>query len=167
MAKIVSYITFDGHLRNNLSGFYLSSSDWNVLRDFENIVTRKFGLTPHYEKGTGFGVSYKCRFYNSKVARFLSSIGVPNGDKMLTPFSVPDWIKRDPRLSRAYLIIAFQCEGWIHKRRHFDSYAVAIHMNKSEQFLSNGLCLKLLELRLQTFRFALLICARTGIKQSP
>lgn len=139
LAKIVSYVTFDGHLGKDLNRFYLSSGDWKVLKDFENIVTRKFGLIPRYEKGTGFGFSYKCRFYNSKVARFLFSVGAPKGDKMLTPFSIPNWIKEDSRFSKVYLTTAFQCEGWIHKNSHFESYIVALHMNKSEELLSDGM----------------------------
>jgi len=103
LAKIVSYLTFDGHLRKNLNSFYLSSADFDTLKNFEELVVEKFRLTPHYEKGTGFGESHKCKFSNTRTGKLLFQVGVPKGDKMLCAFRVPAWIKASREYSRAYL----------------------------------------------------------------
>lgn len=138
LAKIVSYITFDGHLRNNLGNFYLSSASSDPLNDFENLVSEKFALNAIYENGMGYGKSKKCRFYSALVSRFLYSCGAPKGDKMVTPFSVPKWIKENDVFSKAYLSIAFQCEGWIHKNNKYNSYGISFKMNKTEELFQNG-----------------------------
>ncbi|OIO26303.1 hypothetical protein AUJ14_02205 [Candidatus Micrarchaeota archaeon CG1_02_55_22] len=139
LAKLVSYVTFDGHLCKMLSYFYLSSSNPAALEDFRKIVEKKFGLTPRYEAGMGFGKSTKCKFSNSAAARFLHAAGAPKGDKMLTPFRVPEWIKNDREYSRVYLSVAFQCEGYVHKNNLFDSFYVGFQLNKAEELLGDGL----------------------------
>jgi len=139
IAKIVSYVTFDGHLSKKLCHFYLSSSNQAALDEFELLVQRKFALMPHLEAGMGFGKSTKYKFYNSEASRALFAAGAPKGDKMLTPFRVPAWIKCNPDFCRAYLSIAFQCEGYIHPNAKYRSYLVAMSLNKSIRILSDGI----------------------------
>jgi len=139
LAKIVAYVTFDGHLGKNLGRFYLSSSNDDAIEDFRKLVKKKFGLIPRYEAGMGYGKSTKCIFGSSPVARFLNSIGAPKGNKVLTVFRVPAWIKADDEFSRAYLSVAFQCEGYVHKSRYFNSFDVAFHINKCVDLLDNGI----------------------------
>ena len=58
---------------------------------------------------------------------------------MLVPFRVPAWIKTNRVFSKAYLLIAFQCEGWISKSTSFNSYLVSFHLNKDELLLDDGI----------------------------
>jgi len=110
LAKLVSYVTFDGHLAKTVRRFYLSSSEKEPLEDFEKLVRLKFGLETKREKGTGFGESTKSYVYNAVAARKLREAGAPAGDKMLTPFRVPTWIKENPEYSRAYLAWHFNAK---------------------------------------------------------
>ena len=45
LAKIISYITFDGHLFANLRGFFASSNNIEDLLIFESWVIEQFNIT--------------------------------------------------------------------------------------------------------------------------
>ena len=139
LAKIISYLTFDGHLRKNIREFYLSSSSLETLKTFEEIVAKNFHLKGTYETGSGFGKSYKCWFRNAKASRVLFRLGAPNGDKMISAFTVPAWIKDDEALAREYLRVAFGCEAGIRKRANAVSYEIYFKLYKAEELLDSGL----------------------------
>lgn len=90
LAKLVSYLTFDGHLSEDLKCFYLSSKYKEVLSNFEKLVYKKFKIEGRIEKGTGHGESYKYRIFNSEACKFLCKIGVPKGNKVLKQFLIPN-----------------------------------------------------------------------------
>lgn len=136
MVRVVSYLTFDGHLTEDLSNFYLSSKNIKTLKEFENIVKRKFLIIGRFEEGNGFGLCYKYRVFNSSICRLLLEIGTPNGNKMIKEFSIPSWIKKNKELSREYLRIAFYCEGgfWFEKEIPKIRFGIC----KSKDKLENG-----------------------------
>ena len=135
LTRIVSYLTFDGHLAEDLKCFYLSSKRKEMLKDFEKLVSDKFNLKGRYEKGTGYGESYKYRVFNSKIAKSLHSIGTPKGSKVNKSFLVPEWIKENPKLSRTYLDVAFQCEGGFWKEGKY--LKIKFGVGKNEALLEN------------------------------
>ena len=96
LAKILSYITFDGHLALSERMFYFSSSKIKELDDFKNIVNAEFGITGKIIKTpNSFGTSYRYLLMNSHVSRLLRLIGTPKGAKIKMRFGVPEWIARD------------------------------------------------------------------------
>jgi len=117
LAKIVSYITFDGHLAEDLKCFYLCSKDKEMLFDFEKLILKKFKVSGRFEKRIGIGESYKYRVFNREICKFLEKAGAPRGNKTAKIFSIPAWIKTDKEFSRIYIKTAFDCEGsvWIEK----------------------------------------------------
>ena len=135
LAKLVSYLTFDGHLSEDLKCFYLSSKSKDTLLEFEKTVYRKFVMQGKLEIGTGYGESYKYRIFNTKICRFLEKIGVPKGNKVTKSFLIPNWIKNDKGLSREYLRTAFDCEGsiWFEKQPK-----IRFGFFKTKGILSNG-----------------------------
>lgn len=138
LAQLVSFITFDGHLHKDLKGFYIVSKDKQILNEFKDLIKRKFGVIGIYEKGTGYGEAYKYRIFNTKISKFLCSIGVPKGDKMVTKFDIPDWVKDNKVYAKEYLKIAFYCEGSRFKKTK-NTETIRINLNKSEELLDNGL----------------------------
>jgi hypothetical protein len=118
LSKLVSYLTFDGHLAKDLSCFYLSSKHKEVLSVFEDIVFRKFNIKGRLEENDGYNKTHKYRVFNAQVCRFFEQIGVPKGSKVTKSFLIPDWIKKDKELSMYYLQVAFDCEGsiWFEKQ---------------------------------------------------
>ena len=136
LAKLISYLTFDGHLAKDLKCFYLSSKNKDTLSDFEKIINRKFDISGRIEKGMGYGESYKYRVFNRKICRFLEKIGTPKGSKVTKNFLIPNWIKNNKELSREYLRVAFDCEGsiWFEKQPK-----IRFGMCKIEELLENGI----------------------------
>src|SRR3989338_3723516 len=93
LVKLVSFLTFDGHLYKN-----------------------KFGLNGNYRlKADGFGKSVNYRVYSKELGNFLNKVGTPKGDKMLVSFDIPDWIKKNKEFAKEYLKVAFYCEGCKYK----------------------------------------------------
>ncbi len=135
LVKLVSYLTFDGHLAEDLKCFYLSSKDKDTLLDFEKIVYRKFKIKGRLEKGMGYGESYKYRIFSRNICRFLEKIGVPKGAKVTKNFLISNWIKNNKEFSRNYLKIAFDCEGsiWFEKQPK-----IRFGICKIEESLDNG-----------------------------
>src|SRR3989344_2812022 len=142
LAKIVSYLTFDGHLHKDLSGFLLSSKDPITFKDFNNCVNKQFNINFYkIQEVMHWGyLSYSIRYFNTNVSKFLYLIGTPKGDKMITKFNVPDWIRKNKRFSKEYLKIAYYCEGHKEKRSK-NSYRIQFNINKCEEILSNGITL--------------------------
>ena len=135
LVKLVSYLTFDGHLAEDLKCFYLSSKDKDTLLDFEKTVYKKFKIKGRLERGTVPSECYKYRVCNSKTCRFLESIGVPKGCKVKKQFLIPKWIKEDIEFCREYLTIAFDCEGsiWFEKQPK-----IRFGVCKVKELLDNG-----------------------------
>ncbi|MAG19854.1 hypothetical protein CL618_00265 [archaeon] len=138
LTRIISYLTFDGHLYKDLRGFYLSSKNFKILKDFKDTTYKKFNLKGTYQRGTGYGESYKYRIFNLKAGKLLNRLGTPNGDKMLIKFDIPEWIKKDKKLSREYLRIAFLCEGSKYKHSK-NTERIKFNLNKTEELLDEGL----------------------------
>lgn len=138
LVTLIVYLTADGHLYKDLKGFYFSSKDKKFLEYLAKIVHRKFGLRGKYVKGNGYGESYKYLVFNKPVTLFLKNKGIPAGDKMLTPFNVPKWIKNNKKFSKQYLKILFYCEGSKYKQSK-NTEAIKINFNKSEKLLKNAL----------------------------
>ncbi|MBW2984138.1 hypothetical protein KY361_03430 [Candidatus Woesearchaeota archaeon] len=135
LVRLVSYLTFDGHLAEDLKCFYLSSKNRDALSDFEKVVYRKFKIKGRLEERSGYGESHKYRVFKVDIGRFLEKIGVPKGSKVTKSFLIPKWIKIDKELSREYLRIAFDCEGsiWFEKQAK-----IRFGMCKIEELIDNG-----------------------------
>lgn len=138
MVTIIAYLTADGHLYKDLKGFNFYSRDKKFLEHLANIVYRKFGLKGIYGEGSGYGKCFRYKVFNKQITLFLKDSGVPAGDKMLTSFDVPKWIKDNKRFSKEYLRILFYCEGSRYKHSK-NTEVIKINFNKSEKILQNGI----------------------------
>jgi hypothetical protein len=138
LVKIIAYLNCDGHLYKELKGFYLSARSRDFILDFKEAVYRKFGLKGLFELGNGEGRTVIYRVLNTEVAKFLNKNGAIKGNKVLTKFDVPQWIKRRREFSRLYLAICFFCEGHKEKRSKKSS-RIAINFNKWEEISDSGM----------------------------
>lgn len=143
LVTIVSYLTFDGHLYKTLRGFMVSSKRLYSLIEFNKCAKDQFGINVdriqkmEYKTMKGDGVAYLYFYFNVNIARFLNLIGVPRGDKMVTVFNVPGWIKKDKEFAREYLRVAYYCEGC--RFRSGNKYRIQINLNKTVEYLDNCL----------------------------
>jgi hypothetical protein len=139
IAKIVSYVTFDGHLAGDFGQLFLSSKDKKLLKKFSKLISKRFGLKGKIEKCTdGFGLSYKYRVFSRSLGRIIYLAGAPKGNKSITLFDVPSWIKKNRKYSKEYLKVAFDCEGTI--SRDPNGYPrLRFKIVKNKDFLYNGI----------------------------
>lgn len=138
LARIIAFLTADGHLYKSLKGFRFYSNNKTVLKELEEIIFKKFGLIGTYSEGTGYGKCFRYQVFNKKVSLFLKEGGAPVGDKMITSFDVPNWIKNNKEFSKEYLKTLFYCEG--SKSKHSkNTETIRINFNKSERLLKDGL----------------------------
>src|SRR3989344_1213614 len=139
LVRLVSFLTFDGHLYKSLNAIILISKYKNELKKYEKLIKNKFGLNGNYRlKADGFGESFNYRVYSKELGKLLYKFGTPRGDKMLTPFDVPNWIKENKEFTREYLKVAFYCEGCKYKTSE-NTEIIQFNLNKSEELLEDGL----------------------------
>jgi hypothetical protein len=138
LVTIIAYLTADGHLYKDLKGFHLYSSNKEILKKLEKIIYKKFRLKGIYGEGNGYGKCYRYKIFNKPVTLFLRDKGAPIGDKMLTPFDIPEWIKNNKEFAKEYLRILFYCEGSKYKHSK-NTEKIKINFNKSEKLLNDGI----------------------------
>jgi len=140
LVKIMSYLTFDGHIYKDLSGFYFSSKNIKDLNNFEKLIKRKFKFKGKYylnNGGAGKTKTHKFIIFNKYLSKKLNELGVPAGSKVLQKFIIPRWIIKSKNFSIEYLKIAFFCEGSMKESRKNPR----IHMTlaKIEENLESGI----------------------------
>lgn len=138
LARITAYLTADGHIYKDLKGFHFYSKDEEILKELEEMIHKKFRLRGNYREGNGYGKCFTYTVFNSRITRFLNELGVPAGDKVITSFDVPEWIKNNKKLSKEYLRILFYCEGSKYKQSK-NTERIKINFNKAERLLEDGL----------------------------
>lgn len=139
MAKLVSYLTFDGHLTKDLTNFFLSSADREFLHSFSDLIEEGFNRKGRIELcEDGFGESFKYRVFDGHLCRAALVAGAPKGNKSIAPFLVPEWITENREFSEAYLGIAFDSEGSIWKDRN-GAWRIRFKISKSEELTENGI----------------------------
>lgn len=140
LVRIVAYLTFDGHLNGKLKECQFASNSQKVIEGIKEDIYKKFNIRPSkIEMGNGYGKNVlKCRYFNKNLCKFLYSTGVPKGDKVVTKFNIPMWIKNDKNFAKEYLKIAFLCEGCKSKKSK-NTEEIQINLHKAEELLQDGL----------------------------
>ncbi len=139
MAAIAAYLTTDGHLYKDLSGFAYYSKNINDLKEFEKLIKRKFGMKGKYRLNSGRGgITHSFLVFNKKISTELFKLGIPKGDKVIQVFNVPNWVSSSKEFSREYLKIAYLCEGTRGEEKG-RTPRILFTMAKSEDILDSGL----------------------------
>ena len=112
MAFLVGYLIGDGNLsRDRMVGDFRFYGTKPNLDKIKLILKEEYNLKPYkyylHPKGGG----YILRYNNSIFSRILELYGVPRGDKILSPFKVPDWIMKSNKQTKSYFLKALlSCE---------------------------------------------------------
>jgi hypothetical protein len=118
-----------------------------IQQKFSNIVNSLFGITPelthrdHSKNSYKFGDKEDNVFFirNSAISRTLLCCGVPEGEKVLRPFTVPEWILNTEHASEikaSFLQGIMDAEGTV-KRKY--PYTISFEMWKSVKYRKNHL----------------------------
>lgn len=140
LARIASYLMFDGHLYKDLKGLMYSSKNINDLKEFEKVFKRKFGNLReiyHLNSSGNKKQTHKIYFFNKIISTKLFKLGIPKGDKTITEYLIPKWIIDNKEFSKEFVKIAYLCEGSMKENRK--NPRITISINKSENLLDSGL----------------------------
>lgn len=116
LAGIVGDLISDGHLQGDPKWrIDFTSKNIPELNDFERRMNLLFETSGKIRecRTNKFGKTFNLGINCSPIARVLLLSGVPDGQKVLKDFSIPDWIKKDKKCFREFCKRVFSCEGCI------------------------------------------------------
>jgi hypothetical protein len=152
LAGIIADLMCDGHLQGNPKWrIDFTSKSKSELKRFEGTIKTLFNKTGKIRecKTNKYGKTYNMGINCSPVARILLLCGVPQGQKVLTPFGAPEWILKDKECFRIFCKRMFSCEGSIMHEKTRRMPQVRLDMWKAESLLEdgfkfiNGICSKM------------------------
>lgn len=114
LAAIVGDLTTDGHVQNysNLRMDFTASNK-DKLRDFRERLENLFGIGGKIRENTTnpYSTSYNLGINSKPLTRVMLVCGVPQGNKVKTKFSIPEWICEERELFKAYVERIFTNDG--------------------------------------------------------
>lgn len=135
LAGIVGDLISDGHLQGNPKWrIDFTSKSKKELKRFEKEIYLLFEIKGKIRECTTnkLSKSYNLGINCSPVSRILFLCGVPSGQKVLSPFKIPYWIKRDKECFRRFAQRLFSCEGSIMYEPHRKLPQIRFSMWKSD-----------------------------------
>lgn len=141
LAGIVADLMGDGSLQADPKWrLDFTAKEPSELKRFEKEMQSIFNIKGKIRKckSNAYGTSYSIAFNSAPVARILWLIGVPGGQKVLSPFRVPKWILVDKTFFRRFVQRLFTCEGGIMHEKNRRVPQVRIEMWKSTDIVCEG-----------------------------
>ncbi|MDO8643020.1 MAG: LAGLIDADG family homing endonuclease [Candidatus Woesearchaeota archaeon] len=138
LAGIVGDLMGDGHLQGHPKWrMDYTSKDTTELERFNNEINVLFGYKGKIRenKTNLYGVSFNLGINNREIARYMYSLGVPAGNKVLQRFVIPAWIRNDKECFRRFAERLFTCEGCV----DCFSKAIEIKMSKEVSLVKDGI----------------------------
>lgn len=140
MAGIVADLICDGNLQGNPKWrIDYTSKSTTELQRFESEMIKLFNKEGKVRKCTTNKLSktYNLGINCSPISRILFLCGVPSGQKVLTSFSIPFWIKKDREYFRRFAQRVFSCEGSIMYEENRKIPQIRLTMWKSEKLIKD------------------------------
>ncbi len=141
LAGITADLIGDGHLQGEPKWrIDFTSKNISELKRFEKEIKSLFKINCKIRKCSSnkYGKTYNIAVNCSPIARILFLCGVPRGQKVLTSFGIPYWIKEDRECFRRFCNRLFSCEGYIMHEPCRKLPQVRLEMWKAEYLFSNG-----------------------------
>jgi len=133
LAALVADITCDGHLGRGLIQFISKnkSDAERFKKDFDSIFRHKSRL----RISPSFKNTWECLVGSNTLYRVFMLIETPVGNKTLSKFQVPIWIKNGSiEIKRRYLQRLFDYEGSV-RLQNFRRIIIKFEMHKDEKLL--------------------------------
>lgn len=135
LAGIVADLMGDGHLQDPKFRLDYTSNSNKELRRFNNEVLDLFGIGGKIRDCTTNNYNTKNLGINNKpLGRSLKLVGVPCGAKVLTAFSIPNWILKDKAYFARFINRLMSCEGCIDLQNKY----IELRMHKSLKLIEDG-----------------------------
>lgn len=155
IAYLVGLLNGDGHLqikedkkskfKSGLLSFY--SKNIEEINELNEKIQSLFGITGHIYKDERYNrTRYKLFFISSKLAIFVESLGVINGNKSNKEFLVPNWVfYGNKSIKAAFLKGLFSAEGTVMKSKENNKVRYRIGINQYKNIHLKENCKKYLE----------------------
>jgi len=138
LAGIIADLIGDGNLQGDPKWrLDFTSKSLIELKRFQKEITSIFKVKCKIRRCTSneYSETYNLAVNCSPIARILYLCGVPTGQKVLTPFNIPFWIKKDKKCFKQFIKRLFSCEGNIMYEKHRKIPQIRMEMWKSEKLL--------------------------------
>ena len=135
LSGIVADLICDGNLQGDPKWrIDFTSKSIEELKRFEKEIMSLFNVKCKIRecKSNLFGKTYNISMNCSPIARILFLCGVPSGQKVLTSFNIPDWIKKDKKYFKRFAQRVFSCEGSIMHEKNRKMPQIRLEMWKAQ-----------------------------------
>lgn len=148
LIRILGFIYGDGHIIKNKHRIIFIGNAEALNEVKKDISVLGYSSGPIFSKelrntldGRTFdGTTTWFNLDSVPLANLLSFLGAPVGDKIITPYSMPEIVKHGNKLiKREFLRAMFGCEGYGPKIKKMNFEAVSLRMNKSNELRENML----------------------------
>lgn len=137
LASVVASVITNGHIQQKKDGRYTyvgyfsdDIRDLNLFNELLKIVFKEKGKIKEWGVRVN-GRSTASIVCNAAMVRVLSLCGAPLNDKIITKFSVPDWIKKGSiEIKKAFLKRSFSCEGSVYFGNYNKQWCISYSMYK-------------------------------------
>jgi DNA-binding MarR family transcriptional regulator len=127
LASLVGHGLGDGHVSKE-GCFEYTNGDLSLQERVLSIISKLFGSYKYSE----YKWKVKRRRFNTIVGKILHLAGVPRGNKIMQPFSVPQWILNgSTEIKKSFIRALFDDEGTIKKRE------ILIKFSKNERYIDS------------------------------
>jgi len=136
LAGVVADLIGDGHLQGEPKWrIDFTSKSIDELKRFEKEINLLFGINGKIREclSNKFGKTYNLAINCSPITRILFLCGVPAGQKVLTAFLIPNWIKKDKKCFKRFAQRIFSCEGYVFYEQGRKLPQIRLEMWKSEK----------------------------------
>lgn len=141
IAGIIADIIGDGHLQGDPKWrIDYTSKQISELKRFENEIFSLYGIKGRIrncttnKRGKTFNIAINC----APIARIFFLLGTPAGQKVLTPFHLPQWIKNDKECFSRFAQRLFTCEGSVAHEKNRKTPQIRMSMWKEERLVDQG-----------------------------
>ena len=141
LAGVIADLIGDGHLQADPKWrIDFTSKDVNELKRFEKEIKSLFNISGKIRKCTSnkYAKTYNLAINSSPISRILFLCGVPAGQKVLTSFEIPGWIKKDKGCFKRFCQRLFSCEGGINNEKRRKIPQIRLELWKAEKLTKNG-----------------------------
>jgi len=141
LAGIVGDLIGDGHLQADPKWrMDFTSKNIGELKRFEKEISCLFGVYGKIRacSSNKYGKTHNLAVNSAPVARILWLCGVPPGQKVLNPFGIPNWIKKDKSCFKRFCQRIFTCEGGLSHEKTRKMPRIRLEMWKSIHLIEDG-----------------------------
>ena len=146
--RIFGFIYGDGHMPKNVKRLLFTGNKEALKEVKKDLLTLGFcgseiqtkELKNTIENRIVIGKTTSFYVDSAALVNLFEFLGAPSGDKIITPYKIPDWIMNGTKfVKREFIRSLYGCEGYSPKIKNKNFEAVTLRMHKSRYLKQNML----------------------------